>query len=104
MISSTLSKLMCATIWHMALSLCGALFDSMRGPEVVGLAASCEAASPPPPPPPLLLLLLLWLLVAVNVDHEGKEEVDVAVAGGGGFVDENASSKRGASLGETTAR
>lgn len=102
MISSTLSKLMCATIWHMALSLCGALFDSMRGPEVVGLAASCEAASPPPPPP--LLLLLLWLLVAVNVDHEGKEEVDVAVAGGGGFVDENASSKRGASLGETTAR
>lgn len=102
MISSTLSKLMCATIWHMALSLCGALFDSMRGPEVVGLAASCEAASPPPPP--LLLLLLLWLLVAVNVDHEGKEEVDVAVAGGGGFVDENASSKRGASLGETTAR
>lgn len=78
----------------MALSLCGALFDSMRGPEVVGLGASCEAS-------PLLLLLLL---VAVNEDHEGKEEVDVAVAGGGGFVDEKASSKRGASLGETTAR
>lgn len=78
----------------MALSLCGALFDSMRGPEVVGLAASWEAS-------PLLLLLLL---VAVNEDHEGKEEVDVAVAGGGGFVDEKASSKRGASLGETTAR
>lgn len=96
MISSTLSKLICATIWHMALSLCGALFDSMRGPEVVGLGASCEAS-------PLLLLLLL-LLVAVNEDHEGKEEVDVAVAGGGGFVDEKASSKRGASLGETTAR
>lgn len=87
MISSMLSKLICATIWHMALSLCRALFDSIRGPEVVGLAASCNAASPPPP----------------NVDHEGKE-VDVAVAGGGGFVDENASSKRGASLGETTAR
>lgn len=80
----------------MALSLCGALFDSMSGPEVVGLAASCEAS-------PLLLLLLL-LLVAVNADHEGKDEVDVAVAGGGGFVDEKASSKRGASLGETTAR
>lgn len=96
MISSTLSKLICATIWHMALSLCGALFDSMSGPEVVGLAASCEAS-------PLLLLLLL-LLVAVNADHEGKDEVDVAVAGGGGFVDEKASSKRGASLGETTAR
>lgn len=96
MISSTLSKLICATIWHMALSLCGALFDSMSGPEVVGLGASWEAS-------PLLLLLLL-LLVAVNEDHEGKEEVDVAVAGGGGFVDEKASSKRGASLGETTAR
>lgn len=80
----------------MALSLCGALFDSMSGPEVVGLAASCEAS-------PLLLVLLL-LLVAVNADHEGKDEVDVAVAGGGGFVDEKASSKRGASLGETTAR
>lgn len=100
MISSTLSKLICATIWHMALSLCGALFDSMRGPEVVGLAASCDAASPPPP----MMLLLLLLLLVVNADHEGKEEVDVAVAGGGGFVDEKASSKRGASLGETTAR
>lgn len=99
MISSTLSKLICATIWHMALSLCGALFDSMRGPEVVGLAASCDAASPPPP-----MMLLLLLLLVVNADHEGKEEVDVAVAGGGGFVDEKASSKRGASLGETTAR
>lgn len=98
MISSTLSKLICATIWHMALSLCGALFDSMSGPEVVGLAASCEAS------PLLLVLLLLLLLVAVNADHEGKDEVDVAVAGGGGFVDEKASSKRGASLGETTAR
>lgn len=100
MISSTLSKLICATIWHMALSLCGALFDSMRGPEVVGLAASCDAASPPPPP----MMLLLLLLLVVNADHEGKEEVDAAVAGGGGFVDEKASSKRGASLGETTAR
>lgn len=100
MISSTLSKLICATIWHMALSLCGALFDSMRGPEVVGLAASCDAASPPPP----MMLLLLLLLLVVNADHEGKEEVDAAVAGGGGFVDEKASSKRGASLGETTAR
>lgn len=99
MISSTLSKLICATIWHMALSLCGALFDSMRGPEVVGLAASCDAASPPPP-----MMLLLLLLLVVNADHEGKEEVDAAVAGGGGFVDEKASSKRGASLGETTAR
>lgn len=100
MISSTLSKLICATIWHMALSLCGALFDSMRGPEVVGLAASCDAASPPPP----MMLLLLLLLLVVNADHEGKEDVDAAVAGGGGFVDEKASSKRGASLGETTAR
>lgn len=100
MISSTLSKLICATIWHMALSLCGALFDSMSGPEVVGLAASCEAS----PLLLLLVLLLLLLLVAVNADHEGKDEVDVAVAGGGGFVDEKASSKRGASLGETTAR
>lgn len=100
MISSTLSKLICATIWHMALSLCGALFDSMSGPEVVGLAASCEAS----PLLLVLLLLLLLLLVAVNADHEGKDEVDVAVAGGGGFVDEKASSKRGASLGETTAR
>lgn len=102
MISSTLSKLICATIWHMALSLCGALFDSMSGPEVVGLAASCEAS--PLLLVLLLLLLLLLLLVAVNADHEGKDEVDVAVAGGGGFVDEKASSKRGASLGETTAR
>lgn len=84
----------------MALSLCGALFDSMSGPEVVGLAASCEAS----PLLLVLLLLLLLLLVAVNADHEGKDEVDVAVAGGGGFVDEKASSKRGASLGETTAR
>lgn len=82
MVSSMLSRLMWATIWQRALSRWGAVLDSRRGPAGAGGGGG---ASP------------------VRADQEGKAGA-AAAGGGGGLAEAKASSKRGESRGETTAR
>lgn len=84
MTSSTLSRLMWATIWQRALSRCCAVLDSMSGPAGAGGASWGSAA-------------------AAKAAQEGKAG-GAAAGGGGGLAEAKASSKRGESRGETTAR